>query len=513
MLDNPEIDAIICKQLHPGDLARCSQVSKQWNRIVIPHLWKDISVISATEMFLYDLIGDFLHGHFEDHFSLTEKYSQWIQLIPPPFELFNNIMTNVIEIYRGSRTSLSDREHVAFSAMRQLLSQCSNVQVPYLDLDSNIYGNPDLLKFTLEYYLPLVQDLELHIARTRGHTTVPLAFKNIMNQMTCCSRKLKRLTLNSDEYDHSIGAQGVEDEAEDEAEDEVKVDKNGRKAKKLVSMIPDNNQDNERQAEEESSPTLQLNELVLDGYSDNLYQNNTWSWLWEQCGSVERLHVRRAFGSPEKIVNEVLTHMPNLCKIRLGIDINPSDASPYISDEYSAALISSGHRWKEIIIYDNVKFDEASRLALTAHYPTLQVLTVLNVDFTSKELVQLLSSASYLQKLNIDINDWEICENDPSITSSVFINQDPDSGLLKPWACEDSLEVLEVKIRRPRADLGEERSTDGINLDEGLDDQGRLYERLARLTNLKKLRLGGRFMMETDITTMSTNIAQLRRTA
>ncbi|KAF8986062.1 hypothetical protein BGZ46_009859 [Entomortierella lignicola] len=328
--------------------------------------------------------------------------------------------------------------------------------------------------------------------------------------MTCCSRKLKRLTLNSDEYDHSIGAQGVEDEAEDE----VKVEKKGRKAKELVSMVPDNNQDNGRQAEEESSPTLQLNELVLDGYSDNLYLNNTWSWLWEQCGSVERLHVRRAFGSPQKIVNEVLTHMPNLCKIQLGIDINPSDASPYISDEYSAALISSGHRWKEIIIYDNVKFDKVSRLALTAHYPTLQVLTVLNVDFTSKELVQLLSSAPYLQKLNIAINDWEICEDDPSITSSVFIDQDLDSGLLKPWACEDSLEVLEVKVRHnPRADLGDKRSNDGINLDEGLDDQGRLYERLARLTKLKKLRLGGRFMMETDITTMSTNIAQLRRTA
>ncbi|KAF9192811.1 hypothetical protein BGZ49_003374, partial [Haplosporangium sp. Z 27] len=260
MLDYPEIDAIICKQLQPKDLAICSQVNKQWSRIVIPHLWKDISVVSKTEMFFYLVSTDGLPLCVSEF----EKYIEYIQLIPSPFELFNNFVTS-LRMGQGyfagtSQRTARYRGYTAIGCMMHLMKRCPNIQVHYLDLDSNIYSHPDLLEFTLEYYFPLVQDLELHIVRTRDNTTVPLAFRNIMNQITCCSNRLKRLTLNSDEFDHSIATQEEEDE---------EVQKKGRKTKKLASMIPDNNQDNERQAEEESSPTLQLNELVLDGYSDN----------------------------------------------------------------------------------------------------------------------------------------------------------------------------------------------------------------------------------------------------
>ncbi|KAF9204536.1 hypothetical protein BGZ49_005177 [Haplosporangium sp. Z 27] len=137
--------------------------------------------------------------------------------------------------------------------------------------------------------------------------------------------------------------------------------------------------------------------------------------------------------------------------------------------------------WKSVEIRPSAEFHEASKSALIKHYSTIEDLFVASVKYSSEELRLLLSSAPNLQTL-ITITDGEYIYGPiPQIDSSIFIDQDPDTGLLRPWACESSLKDLRVRI----GDI-----SDGEN-EEAQHVQHQVYERLSRFTKLEKLWLGG----------------------
>ncbi|KAF9345259.1 hypothetical protein BGX34_004898 [Mortierella sp. NVP85] len=83
-----------------------------------------------------------------------------------------------------------------------------------------------------------------------------------------------------------------------------------------------------------------------------------------------------------------------------------------------------------------------------------------------------------------------------------FIDRDSNTGALKTWACESTLKVLRIMVFDiPRPDLLERENFSWgftrANMikneayhGQGLEIQGQVYDRLARLTNLETLVLG-----------------------
>ncbi|KAF9953558.1 hypothetical protein BGZ65_004604 [Modicella reniformis] len=73
----------------------------------------------------------------------------------------------------------------------------------------------------------------------------------------------------------------------------------------------------------------------------------------------------------------------------------------------------------------------------------------------------------------------------------MFIDRDPNAGLVKTWACESSLKVLKVMVTGiPRPDLEGVEVVGEVYAGEGPTIQSQVYDRLARLTNMESLWLG-----------------------
>ncbi|KAF8986065.1 hypothetical protein BGZ46_009862 [Entomortierella lignicola] len=288
---------------------------------------------------------------------------------------------------------------------------------------------------------------------------VPWDLKIILNQ---CSIKLRKLTLNCNLFETC----------------------------EEINQQESSQQEMGRQKVEELATTFQLKELVLENYSDNnKLLDSFWSWFWCQCNSVERLDIRGPVGSIENLAKGMQEHMPNLCKALLR---NGNRGGTYPTDKNIATIVSSCRNgWKEFKIGPNNRFFRESKLALVAHYPTLQVLAVPRTKYSSEELVQLLSTAPNLQTLSTIYEGLYEEQTDSYLEACMFINMDPASRLLRPWASEGSLKVFKVKIRDiPRPDLELDYIGDEYYPGEGRDIQSRVYERLARFTRLEVLWLG-----------------------
>ncbi|KAK3810943.1 MAG: hypothetical protein J3Q66DRAFT_350566 [Benniella sp.] len=130
----------------------------------------------------------------------------------------------------------------------------------------------------------------------------------------------------------------------------------------------------------------------------------------------------------------------------------------------AAILSSSRHGWRSVTI-EYWSLDDAAKMSLENHFSTLQMLDVSQCgSFTGDDLVKILSSY-------------------------------PTTGLLKAWACEPSLRVLDIKITGiPRPDLKTGGEEDHFIVEEDYYGQGReiqelVYGRLARPTHLETILL------------------------
>ncbi|KAG0003769.1 hypothetical protein BGZ80_005745, partial [Entomortierella chlamydospora] len=317
-----------------------------------------------------------------------------------------------------------------------------------------------LLEITTEFVLPHVRDLDMsfvdyHIGNI-GYMT-PLKLKHLLNR---CSMKLEKLSLSGDIID--IG---------EDVEDGTNVQ--------------------ECEAQESS---FELKELNLVCYKEIPKLSDFWSWLWSRCGRLERLNVSETGGIVDRLANGMLAHMPNLYKIHLGNTTTCTwRHSRLLEDEEIATLLSSCRNgWKVVDIGHNYTFQGASISALEQHYPTLEALVVREGDFMSKDLLFLLSSAPNLKTL-VAIDDGFYDEPlYTSIDAAMFIDLEPGTNSLRPWACEHTLKELKIKITDiPRPDLGDRRGVvEEEYAGQGKDIQSRVYERLARFTKLEKLWLG-----------------------
>lgn len=99
------------------------------------------------------------------------------------------------------------------------------------------------------------------------------------------------------------------------------------------------------------------------------------------------------------------------------------------------------------------------------------------------DLLQVLSSCPNLHTVHGDAAGY-------AFSSDVLIDWDPNTDAPRTWACEASLKKFIHRIKDiPRPDLNVEI---GVEPDQAQEIQSRVYDRLARFTNLETLWLGNK---------------------
>ncbi|KAK3811071.1 MAG: hypothetical protein J3Q66DRAFT_58554 [Benniella sp.] len=244
--------------------------------------------------------------------------------------------------------------------------------------------------------------------------------------------------------------------------------------------------------EDKSICWTSLKDLTFRYYNDNWDTGLLWSWMWKRCSQVERLYVQKIDKSTPSLVQAMLDYMHNLEEITIGDDTypvwawNPEDK---MEDDVVAALLSGSRRgWISVSVMWTAEFGPGAMNALAMHYSTLEDLYI-HVNYCiSDDVVQAVRSCPHLYILCYT----DLCNGNSVLDGEAFIDLDPDTGLLKPWLCEGSLRVLEVKFFGiPRLDL-EKRGGEAYP-GRGREIQRQVYDRIARLTRLETLTLGDRF--------------------
>jgi hypothetical protein len=181
--------------------------------------------------------------------------------------------------------------------------------------------------------------------------------------------------------------------------------------------------------------------------------------------------------------------MPELREIHLGSQVEDSNG---LKDDGAAAILSGCRKgWKVVKIGYSVKFNTSAKEALAKHFSTLEELVMAGQHLKGNDVVWALASGSNLRSL-IALQDGSfLAHKHPDLKAHEFIDQDPTTESLRTWACEKSLRVLKVTIKDiPRPDLGEQSVVKETYHGQGREIQGRVYDRLARFTNLETLWLG-----------------------
>ncbi|KAK3811302.1 MAG: hypothetical protein J3Q66DRAFT_391112 [Benniella sp.] len=163
-----------------------------------------------------------------------------------------------------------------------------------------------------------------------------------------------------------------------------------------------------------------------------------------------------------------------------------------MNEDVVAALLSgSRHGWKSVSLATTAILGRVTMSALAMHYSTLEELHVDgSKDLPTWYLVQVPSSCNRLYTLSYT----NMCDGSSVVDGMAFVDLDPDTGLLKPWLCEGSLKMLDVKIAEiPRPDLESESIVAEAYPGQGRETQSLVYDRLGRLTHLEALRLGNRY--------------------
>ncbi|KAF9979001.1 hypothetical protein BGZ65_006772 [Modicella reniformis] len=463
MFDITELNDMVYGQLSRRDLARCAPVNKQWHKTVIPYLWRDITNIwgwNQRQVFYRMVLEDYLQeqntnpllpppppesssSSLSGSLSTLTKYGRWIRVIPSHSYLLGYFWNQ-----KGYSETGPTKQPTTYDLLGRFLEQCPFATVQHDDLD--LFGwervRVNRFKFLAEIYFPRVQSLSIKIDPTTSHWML----KYLLNR---CSTNLETLTLEALE---------VKVTEVDEGE--------GRK-----DLRGDYYEDEEGSDEVE----WQLKRLKLKKCFDYTDPNGFWSWLWRRCNRLKALEVCETGDIICNLTEGMLTHMPDLTEIHLGWG---TFENRWFSEKEIVSLLSGSRKgWKVVRLKASVKMrGPLSKRALAAHFPTLEKLEINGRNgWNPEDLIAILSSCFKLQSLVVVNGDPPL-----SLPATTFTDRDPDTGGLKAWACEESLEVLQINIK----DIPRPGSGDGkVSTTRGILEQ--VHDRLVRLTKLKSLKL------------------------
>ncbi|KAF9362534.1 hypothetical protein BGX34_005983 [Mortierella sp. NVP85] len=482
MFGIPELDNMLCSLLTRHDLAQCARVNTKWYTAIVPSLWRDLSCLNGSsntqqqafrtlvyEDYLHEKQQDELHGGKHGTEEPTQarpqflatltRYIPWIGLLPD----LDNLFTPHNSIQQQGLLSESSKSLAEKVLLLHLVNRCRHARLSHFCLYYDSYGS-DFDQEIMSFVLPRVRHLSVQ-AKYHDEFGGIRKLHHLLNQ---CSTTLMKLTLNIDfQYTNEWNIKAL---AEQDFSD----------------------------VEGAATPEewLHLKELVLNlwGCFGALQPSKFWSWLFQRCGRVETLKVSNIRPGPEVFIAEAaLANMPNLVHITLGQDVMHDRIGYLIEDHQVATLLRGSRRgWKSVRLKNLTRFKSLSMEALGRDFATLEAFEVAEIAGaydSPTDLLRVLSSCPNLRAFSRSQEDpyFHNC-----FASSLFVDCDPNTYLLKTWACESSLKVLKASIGYiPRPELGVQSSSIyEAYPGQGREIQGLVYDRIARLTNLEVLGLG-----------------------
>ncbi|KAK3811018.1 MAG: hypothetical protein J3Q66DRAFT_414464 [Benniella sp.] len=457
MLDLQELDDLICQQLARQDLVRCARVSRKWHSIVVPHIWRNLSLQNAQKnSFCRIVLTDYLEQKLLDEGRVVEqdlhppscsalsalsKYAPCIRVLPDPDGLhvcfYNEIAARRVKI-------------TAARLVLYLFNRCS----PVVQVDSFMIGTLALLhepgspwKTIMDSTLPRVRHLRVQSKLSSGREV-----SRLMDLLDLCSDILWELELD---VTIPIGSR-KDDPWEDQTENEPKDWKS-------------------------------LKKLTLHGWTDDTDAETFWPWLFKRCGQVERLQVWRVCETARVLAQAMLAHMPKLNEAILGAENSRQEVN-----DVAELLSGSRKGWRVLAMCRPVNLGPTEMKAFESHFSTLEALVIHEGDAVWRKIpLQVLSSCP-----NLHTFSCTYVYSGFGFNAKLFEDRDPVTGLLKPWKCEASLKVLKITIIGAHDPVGE--SLQGVELHD------LVYDRLARLTKLETLSLGnGAYLDRPDCLKMS----------
>ncbi|KAK3810927.1 MAG: hypothetical protein J3Q66DRAFT_350546 [Benniella sp.] len=503
MLGLPELDDIIFQQLGRHDLAQCARVNRKWHTAVIPYLWSDLSCLEDSpdtqRLALSRLVmEDYLSGkeqrrqvqggyygakqstHARLAFPLSTlaKYRPWIRVLPNPQHLFRQVQRRpqLQRVWDEQDNNLGN-EPTEHELLLHLFKHCRTARLSnyLLHYTCEKPGMGDPYKAITEFVLPRVRSLSFRTSYgiiNQEYSKV----KNLLNQCPITLEKLAlELTIRFGEKVSDFG----DEEGDEQGEEE---------------------DDGDEQDEAAEPEWVSLKELSLRLWRDDSDQQPTrfWTWLFRRCGRVERLEITKVRGDAHVQVAEAMsTYMPHLTEITLGGDVPEDALFGGIYDNQVATLLSGSCKgWRVVKLLDHTRCGNASIMALSRHFSTLEELHVDehgSKDLDSSCLLQVLSWCPKLHTLVSTDTRSYVNQTSRHFDANVFIDEDLDTGTLRPWACESSLKELKIKITSISREGWSGHGRIAVTYrDQERDVQSQVYDRLARLTRLETLWLGNR---------------------
>ncbi|KAG0246312.1 hypothetical protein B0O80DRAFT_86357 [Mortierella sp. GBAus27b] len=474
MLNIPEIDEMICRELCTQDLVQCARVNKQWNRIVTPSLWRDLSWLDFAsdkqmEAFRTLVLGDYLRDQrlqtgrgtregvqtrWSRHLAslaVLSKYGSCIQHLPHPQGLLKCFQPLRHASQLRRKFTGMGKEPSAHDLIRHLFRKCPTSKIKYVAVNKWDFFSEDFIELVFNFVLPRTR--HLYISSVKCHH--PLPARKIIRLLDHCSTNLEQLTISA-------------------------------------YISHDDNDDIYGLDQEEPKSPMNIKRLNLLYCGDGSCSRAFWTWLWRLCSQVESMRVWMIGDIVHSLTDGMLTYMPNLNEIDFGL---ASAHSLGISNEDLAALISGSRKgWKILTLRNTEDFGGAAMKALTQHVHTLEKLIVedRNDDFM-RNLIRMIPRCHSLHTLIMVDERKYGKERCTCFDVNMLIDQDPFTKTLRPWECERSLKTLMLQIGGiPRPDLTEDEVLERDVVKEkypgqGRDIQGRVYDRLGRLVNLETL--------------------------
>jgi len=471
--DIQELEELIYRRLSTYDLAQCARVSKTWHTNSTPYLWQDLTYPSAEalcQLILEDYLYEQQHqvvlegeGSAEKHSSAPStaslpsltKYGMYVRWLSDPTDDLLRELRVIVGRHALRGHSVEEK---ASDLILHLLKRCPLSKVRAFALPHRFQTRSAPQMTVLEKILPRVQDLRMSCFFPDQDAN----FQKLRDLMDRCSGTLERLSVNA----------GINFNDDDTMSGIFNLEEEGRRIC-WTSL-------------------KELNVLLSRSTSDPTF---FWTWLMKRCRYVTRMKVGEIRGSIQSVARCMRKHLPHLDEIWM----SPASSGMKI-DEITTLLTGSSKGWRVVKLYSLVGLEESTMKALLKHSSTLEVLCIdigSGTSVPNNSLVQILASCPNLRCLedapNYGLPDYS------HINANVFIDQNQDTGALRTWACESSLKELRIRIKGiPRPDATVYETEQETYPGQSRDLQGLMYDRLARLTCLEVLWIGGPPSFEMD---------------
>ncbi|KAG0087673.1 hypothetical protein BGZ92_007104 [Podila epicladia] len=486
MFDVPELVPLVFAYLEHHHLAQCALVSKDWHSAVMPVLWRTIPDFFSLEQELKfrDLVHEdyyychrAIHDPDEEDLSATcacepvlaiestkevsssslqlpiagttlMKYGHWIHNIPEMNRFVYILQPSMVNSNNNSGLEMQRYASIKYDMVRHFLERFPNVQSQKLRIHkgyvckvyTSCLGQERFLDYLIERVLPTVRELVLD------------DLFNITDLRRILSASAKSLT-------------------------HLHVNVWGILRNTALGVVP---------ATVDDIPFKATLSSLTISMMDKYQPVEFWAGFWRGCINVTSLTVYIVIpGLIEALKRDVAEHLPNLHTLCLGHRFLTYGTSEVLrfSDEdmavvFGAVTAGSDRGWRVINTDETVTLGPSSMSVLVQqHCSTLERLSCWPT-YESTFLIDLLASCARMEVLEFFCSSARRSETPVApITVQQLIDWDEDTDAYRPWACERTLQTLDIQI---------------TGLDPNKDEwalHSKMYGRLARLTQLRELKL------------------------